>query len=87
MAQLFCQGKTRTVKGTEFRAGPLPLVLWPHALGKWEFAEATMSVCQATAVEDVRGWHAKRSARWSLDPDKEAEHTWNRGENRPKGRS
>lgn len=40
---------------------------------------------QATAVKDVRGLHAKRSARWSLDPGKEAEHTCNRAENRPKG--
>lgn len=60
---------------------------WPHALGKWEFAEAPLRVCQVTAVENVRGWDTKRSARWSLDPGKGAEHTQGRGDNRTKGRS
>lgn len=40
-----------------------------------------------TAVEDVRGRDAKRSARWSLDADKGAERTQGGGDNRTKGKS
>lgn len=56
-------------------------------MGKWEFAEAARSVCQVTALDDVRGWDGKGSARWSLDSEKGVERTWGGGDNRTKGRS
>lgn len=50
--------KGRTVGGQArlVRLGLACFLWWPRALGERVFAEAALSVCQETTVEDIRGW-------------------------------